>query len=407
MGNNNRRFPALCILMLIMMFSFTKSMNAQERGSDSLFAARLMEDNLALYHQTDSLEVIIDKLHTTDLFLSKQIDSLQGVIFMMRMKIVNSKNEKDSLLLEQINLNRVILANKQEMLQLNTQMEQKSQLLRDKDFLFSKMEMELKSLKSEAEINQLKLEGKLDVHDAKMEGKDTEIAYLQKSVEEKDRQIREKTKELATYYSEKDNSLRIIDSLARALTQKEFDYIKVSERLKIIEAQYNDLIAKQTAAANKKKKIRFIQGVGLKTYRTPDWEMAPESASSPGVYVISNKNAGKIDFDYITGVSISILDISKENAKFTYDAGLFVGFGGQNLFKNFYIGPSFKLFDFFHVNFGANIAEYQQLNSRFKEGDPLPVGMSISTITVKEWKTNLYFGFTIDLELLAAIPKKF
>jgi hypothetical protein len=53
---------------------------------------------------------------------------------------------------------------------------------------------------------------------------------------------------------------------------------------------------------------------------------------------------------------------------------------------------------------GINIAEYQELQSGFNEGDALPPGMSIPT--VKEWKVNAFFGMTIDFELLSNIPKK-
>jgi hypothetical protein len=365
-----------------------------------------MEDNLVLFNQVDSLESVITGLKRKNVLLESQIDSIMKQLTLVNQQEVKSEDKTDSLSLQILGMQQEMLANKQEMLQLNTLIENQSQQLRDKEFQLAKAILELKEIKSASELNKVKLEGKLDVHNTKIEGKDKEIAYLKRSIEEKDLIIKEKTEELSTFYKDKSNSLAIIDSLSRALNQKELDYIKVSERLKIIESQYNEMQAKQAAATNRKKKIRFIQGVGLKSYRTPDWQLAPESASSTSVYVISNKNAGKMDFDYITGISLSIYDLTKEDSKFTYDAGLFVGFGGQNLFKNFYIGPSFKVFDFFHVNIGANIAEYQQLKTGFKEGDPLPVGYSISNITVKEWKTNLYLGFTVDFELLSNIPKK-
>ncbi len=400
-------YLALRIIIFIMISAvFSTSLLAQEDNSDSLFSAKLMEDNLSLFNQVDSLEGIISGLNARNYLLRMQIDSLSEIMNEFNQKSVDSKSAVDSLTIQIIGLQRNLLANKQEILKLNSELENQSQTLRDREFKLAKTELELKEIKSDSEISKVKLEGKLDVHSTKLEGKDKEIAYLKKSIEEKDLIIKEKTNELSSFYKEKDQSLQIIDSLARALNQKELDYIKVSERLKIIESQYNDIMARQAAAANKKKKIRFIQGVGLKTYRTPDWQLAPESASSTNVYVISNKNAGKMDFDYITGISLSLYDLTQEDSKFTYDAGLFVGFGGQNLFKNFYIGPSFKVFDFFHVNLGANIAEYQQLKTGFVEGDPLPVGYSISNITVKEWKTNFYLGFTVDFELLSNIPKK-
>ncbi len=388
------------LFLIIAVLGLKGNAFSQETSSDSLFAAKLMEDNLALYAQTDSLDKVISDLNHRNSLLRIQVDSLQASLNLMSQKLALSKNKNDSIQLELINLNRIILANKQDMLLLNTQLEQKSQQLRDKEFQLSKSEMELKDLKTTAEISQIKLEGKIDVHNSQLEGKSKEIAYLQKSVEEKDRLVREKTEELNAYYHEKDNSLRIIDSLSRALNQKELDYIRVSERLKIIESQYNDILAKQTAATNKKKKIRFIQGVGLKNYRTPDWQLTQNPNGSD--LVITNKNAGKLEFDYITGVSLSLVDLTKKDANFTYDAGLFFGFGGQNLFKNFYIGPSFKILDFFHVSLGINAAEYQQLQSGYQEGQH-----ATTIALVKEWKTNIYLGFTVDLELLSSIPKKF
>lgn len=393
-------------LLIALLLTGSIQLCAQEYNSDSIFSAKLMEDNLALFNQVDSLESVISGLQRKNILLESQIDSITKQLTLVNQQEVMSEDKTDSLSLQILGMQQELLANKQEMLQLNTMIENQSQQLRDKEFQLAKAILELKEIKSASELNKVKLEGKLDVHNTKIEGKDKEIAYLKRSIEEKDLIIREKTEELSTFYKDKSNSLAIIDSLSRALNQKELDYIKVSERLKIIESQYNEMQAKQAAATNRKKKIRFIQGVGLKSYRTPDWQLAPESANSTSVYVISNKNAGKMDFDYITGISLSIYDLTKEDSKFTYDAGLFVGFGGQNLFKNFYIGPSFKVFDFFHVNIGANIAEYQQLKTGFKEGDPLPVGYSISNITVKEWKTNLYLGFTVDFELLSNIPKK-
>ena len=391
----------ICFLLLFLLLcGFSGKSTAQQSNADSIYAARLMEDNLALYNRTDSLEKVITRLHNQNNILRLQVDSLQACINLQSRKLAGSKNRNDSLQSEQINLQRQLLAGKQEKLQLGTQLEQQAQLLRDKDFQLSKAEQELRELKTKAEISTLKLESRIDVHNSQLEGKDKEIAYLQKSADEKDRLVREKTEALASFYREKDNSLHIIDSLSRALNQKEMDYIKVSERLKIIESQYNEILAKQTAATNKKKKIRFIQGVGLKNYRTPDWQLTQNPTGSD--LVITNKNAGKLDFDYITGVSISLIDLTKKESNFTYDAGLFFGFGGQNLFKNFYIGPSFKILDYFHLSLGVNAAEYQQLQNGYSEGQH-----ATTIALVKEWKTNIYLGFTVDLELLANIPKKF
>lgn len=375
-----------------------------EIKTDSLYAARLMQDNLELYKQIDSLNLIISVLGKNNFAQRAEVDSLQNAVMQLQANQVLSGKKADTLEAQNLRLKQELLSIKQQMLVISTSLEQKLQLLRDQEYQVNDCQIKLREAQSAASLNEAKLVGKNDVNITKVEAKDREIAYMQESMKEKDRIISEKTTELATFYRDKSNSLRIVDSLSRALNSRELEFVKVNERLKIIESQYNAMVEQKTAAQNKKKKVRFVQGVGLKNYRTPDWQLAPQSSASTATYVITNKNAGKIEFDYITGVSLSLYDLSKPEGKYTYDAGLFVGFGGTNLFKNFYVSPSFKAFDFFHFMLGLNIAEYQQLQTGFKEGDVLPPGMSIPT--VKEWKANVFFGMTIDFELLTNIPKK-
>jgi hypothetical protein len=404
METNKRKISLFCFMALLFLLSLSQRIKAQESLSDSIFSAKLMEDNLALYNRVDSLEGVIQFLHTKKLALTQEVDSLQQVINIQSKKLLQSGLANDSMMHEQVNLNRTILANKQAMLKLNTDLEEKSQLLRDKDYQLTKSELELKDLKSNSEINEVKLEGKLEAHNSKMEGKDKEISYLKKSNEEKDLLIKDKTRELSNYYRQKDNSIHIIDSLSRSLSQKELDYSLVSGKLNTVEGKYNEMLEKQAASTNRKKKIRFVQGVGVKNFRTPDWQVAQKSSTSNEL-VISNKNAGLVDVDYVSGVSISLLDLTDDNAKFTTDLGIFVGFGGQNLFKNFYIGPSLKVFDFFHLSGGTNFSEYQLLKPGVKEGDPCPYGLA--PVLVNQWKTKLFVGLSIDLELLANISSRF
>jgi hypothetical protein len=363
-----------------------------------------MQDNLELYHQVDSLNLLIKELSSGNLAWKKQVDSLQLAVLQIQAQLNTANTLSDTLDLMRLRARQELLEIKQQMLALGTDLEAKLQLLREKEFQLNDCQIKLREAQSAASLNQARLEGRIDVNATKVEAKDREIAYMQETIKEKDRIIAEKTTELNNYYRDKSNSLRIVDSLARALNARELELVKVSERLKLIEAQYNAMVEQRTAAQNKKKKVRFVQGVGLKNYRTPDYQLAPESSATTATYVIVNKNAGSIEFDYITGVSLSLYDLSKPDGKYTYDAGLFLGFGGTNLFKNFYVSPSFKAFDFFHFMIGMNIAEYQQLQTGFNEGDELPPGMSIPT--VKEWKANLFFGLTVDFELLSNIPKK-
>jgi hypothetical protein len=393
-------------ILLCIISSVSTPVFAQltDNSSDSLYAARLMQENLELYNQVDSLNLLIKGYKSSNEKQDKQVDSLRKAIAQILADQAMAVTKADTLASQRLKLKQELLDVKQQMLTISTELEQKLQLLRDQEFQLTDCKIKLREAQMAASLNEAKLEGKNNVNSTKVEAKDREIAYMQESIKEKDRIISEKTAELTKYYSDKSISLRIVDSLSRTLNARELELVKVTERLNIIEGQYNKMIATQTEATNKRKKIRFVQGVALKFYRTPDWQLAPQSSATTAVYVISNKNGGKVEFDYITGVSLALYDLSKPDDKYTSDIGMFLGFGGTNLFKNFFMAPSVKAFDFFHFMIGMNVAEYNQLKSGFNEGDVLPPGMSIPT--VKEWKANLFFGMTLDFELLSNITKK-
>lgn len=391
----------LCIISITTMHGFAQETDDK---SDSLYAARLMQENLELYNQVDSLNQLIKGFKSRNMVANKEVDSLKTAIAQIQADMAMAVTKSDTLESQRLRVKQELLSVKQQMLITSTSLEQKLQLLRDQEYQLSDCKIKLREAQLAASLDQAKLEGKNNVNSTKVEAKEREIAYMQESIKEKDRIIGEKNTELSAFYREKGNSLRIVDSLSRSLNAKELELVKVSERLKIIEGQYNEMVAVRTDAQNKKKKIRFVQGVALKFYRTPDWQLAPQSSSTTSVYVISNKNSGKVEFDYITGVSLSLYDLSKPDDKYTSDIGMFLGFGGSNLFKNFYMAPTYKAFDFFHFMIGMNVAEYMQLKQGFNEGDILPPNMSIPT--VKEWKANIFFGMTIDFELLSNITRK-
>lgn len=400
---NCRILPYIITIVLVVLSLYGYTQHSND-NTDSIYSARLMQDNLGLYNRVDSLNKVLEAITISNKIQNRQIDSLQKDIANKRAQMAIASKRSDTLETQMLQARQEFLSLKQQMLAVSSELEHKLQLLRDQEYQLNDCRILLREAQMAASLNEAKLIGKNEVNTSKIEAREREIAYLQESLKEKDRIITEKTNELNGYYKDKSTSLRMVDSLSRAVNAKELELVRLGERLRILEGQYNELVAQKEAAQNKKKKVRFVQGVGLKNYRTPDYQLAPQSSATTATYVITNKNTGNFEFDYITGVSLSIYDLSKPEGKYTYDAGLFLGFGGTNLFKNFYISPSFKAFDFFHFLIGVNVAEYQQLQSGFNEGDVLPPGMSIPT--VKEWKANLYFGMTIDFELLSNIPKK-
>ncbi len=393
------------LIYLALICALSGYAQQEEVKADSLFASRLMQDNLELYAKLDSLSTLVKTYRLNAEVEKSRIDSLQSLVAQYQAQLVVAGRRSDTLESQRIRLAQNMVKLRQEILDIKTMLEKTLQSMRDKEFLYTECQAKLHEAEAAVSLNEARFEGKNDVSNTKIEAREREIAYMKETITEKDRIISEKTTELSGLYRDKSNSLRILDSLSRTLNNRELELAKVSEHLRIIESQYNEMVAAKTAAQNKKKKVRFVQGFALKSFRTPDYQLTPKSSSSTATYVITNKNAGKVEIDYITGVSLSMYDLSKPDGKYTYDAGLFFGFGGTNFFKNFYISPSVKAFDYFHFMLGLNVAEYELLQSGFSEGDVLPPGMSIPT--VKQWKANVFFGMTIDFELLANMTKKF
>ena len=97
--------------------------------------------------------------------------------------------------------------------------------------------------------------------------------------------------------------------------------------------------------------------------------------------------------------------IRRFDQDFSYDLGFYVGFGGSNLFKNFYVGASFRFVDFFYLTFGMNIAEYQVLKSGYSNGDIIGNSLSIDDVTAKAWLVKPFVSLSIDLDFLSYIKK--
>lgn len=286
----------------------------------------------------------------------------------------------------------------------NLYLEEQLRVFREKESLFAEKENLYREAINSSMLDRVKLEGQLATRDSKLEGKAREISLLQQNIDEKSRDILSRNSEIQKIMTNKERSDRRIDSLRNNISETEKSLVKTNEQLKYTELKLKDCENRYSNVTNKKKKTRVVQGFAIKNFRTPDFVLAPKDVNNPSVYVISNSNTSNMEFDYITGASFMIKDLSKPKANLTYDLGFFLGFGGNNLFKNFYLGPNIKLFDVVHLNMGTNIAEYEVLKDGFKIGDALPSGSAIPIS--KEWKVNAYFGFTFDLELITMIGKK-
>ena len=230
--------------------------------------------------------------------------------------------------------------------------------------------------------------------------------------------------------ADRDHYRHVVDSLQAQVRQCELDNVRKEEANKYLAQRAKDAEGKVAEATNKKKKVRAIQGIAMRFYRTPNWEVRLQPAETTGTYdkVLRNRNAGNIEFDFVTGASVMLWDLTKffnkdheskqigeTNIKtpelrkfdqdFAYDIGIYVGFGGSNLFKNFYVGPSFRFVDFFYLTVGFNVAEYTVLVSGYEEGHTIGASQTIDDVTAKAWLMKPFVALSIDLDFLSYIKK--
>ncbi|MBR1765546.1 MAG: hypothetical protein IJ745_00725 [Bacteroidales bacterium] len=221
--------------------------------------------------------------------------------------------------------------------------------------------------------------------------------------------------------AERNYYIHLVDSLRAIVRIAEIEQVRKEEANKYLAERTRVAEARVAEATNRKKKVRPIQGVAMRFYRTPQWEIRLNANSER---YIANRNAGDIEFDYVTGASVMLWDLTKYfnhshslgsdsvsrqlrrfDQDFAYDLGVYVGFGGSNLFKNFYVGASFRFVDFFYFTMGMNIAEYQVLSSGYDAGEVLLAGQSIDDITARAWLVKPFVSLSIDLDFLSYIKK--
>ncbi|MBO7199997.1 MAG: hypothetical protein J6V54_01230 [Bacteroidales bacterium] len=375
-----------------------------------------------LENNEDSLSSEIRKLKKN----FEVIDSLNDVI--SSISEINDKQLGRIIRLEQL-CDSLFVSNasfQKRLEEKNALLEEKINALQEKEQLFAEKEKLYQDAISNSNVDKVKLEGLVNAKNVSIDAKTREIEYLQKSIVDKETSL---DKQIADYQKasiERERYRLLSDTLRMKLNEAERTILKTNEALKYTEQRAREAEAQIKQATSKKKKVRVIQGLAMRLYRTPDWSTRPVQIEGANgmetVYKITNKNGGSVEFDFITGASVMLWDltnlfnhtlldtsstakIKRFDQEFSYDLGLYIGFGGSNLFKNFYIGPSFKFLDFFHVAIGANVAEYEALVEGLKEGDLLPAGFSIDEQTNDVWKVTMFLSISLDLDFLSYIKK--
>lgn len=347
----------------------------------------------------DSLEFEIGVLRL-------EIDKLQEDITNLNERNERLRNRNKELLLKNDTLLVVNKEIQQQLQEKNTLLEDKIKLLQQKEILFAEKEQVYKDAISSSNVDKAKVEGLLEAKNANLEGKDKEIQLLQKNINEKEHYISTKDQQLQNISAERDKYFRMSDTLREKLKASEIIIMQREEELKYTRQRAEAAEERVAIATNRKKKVRVIQGMAMRLYPTPDWDIMPIKFEEAMGYqnVIINRNSSKVEFDLVVGASLMLWDMSHYTPKYSQDLGLYVGFGGNNIFKNFYIGPSYKFLDFFHLTAGLNVAQYTMLAKGYEEGTVLDAGVSIQT--TKEWKVTAFISLSFDLEFISYIGKK-
>lgn len=347
------------------------------------------EDSLEFEYTALQLEV--ESLRKDIVGLNESIDALKN-----RNKELHLINDTLTVVNNEIN---------KQLSEKNALLEEKIRILQQKEILFAEKEQLYKEAISNSNVDKAKVEGLVEAKNASIVGKDKEISLLQKSINEKENHISTKDMQLKQMSAERDKYFMMSDTLREQLKEAQIVILKREEELKYTKKRAEEAEAKVERATGRKKKVRVIQGLAMHFSPMPDWIIRPRINSAKEYKnFIENANAGTVDFDLVVGASVMLLDLTKNGEKFTQDLGIYVGFGGNNLFKNFYLGPSYKFLDFFHLSIGVKMAQYTVLADDYKVGDELPVGWAIPT--AKKWIITPYISLSFDLDFISYIGKK-
>ena len=368
----------------------------------------------------------VELLRTQVGLLSRQLDSMLAVQSALRTSMRELVLLKDSLVISNDLYQQQLQEKNRLMGEQVAALQAKEQLLAEKEELY-------RQALTNSTIDKAKWQSELQSKEASIDAKSSEIEFLQRDIDSKELTLKTQQENYQHLLIEKEHYHHLVDSLRRCLHALEIENVKKQEENRYLAQRAKEAEEKAAITLNKKKKVRPIQGIAMRFFRTPDWDirLTPESVdptTQAATYskVIRNRNAGDIEFDFVTGASVMLWDLTdyfnrrpkrdtndthrlpelpRFDQKFNYDLGIYVGFGGSNLFKNFYIGPSFRFVDFFYLTVGINICEYDMLIDGYKAGQSLETALTLDDITAKSWLVKPFISLSIDLDFLSYIKK--
>lgn len=409
-----RSVHLISLLLLCLMFPFGRVQAQDTVAHNTVFYHDYAAPDSTSGYLPDSVQAMIQQC----LF---QIDSLQQRQQWLERRLDRTSHHRDSLLITNERFQK-------ELQQKNDLLEQQVRAMQEKEQLFSEKEELYKAAVANSNTDKAQLEWEVQNKNISIESKAREISYLQRDIDAKTQTLTAQKEDYDRLTRERDRYRQLVDSLRAQVRSAELENVRKEEANKYLQQKAKEAEEKQQILTSKKKKVRPIQGIAMRMFRTPDWEiiLTPEVIDGATTYVKTarNRNAGNVEFDFVTGASVMLWDLTRYfdgsardtsrtilaaaprfDQTFAYDIGFYVGFGGTNLFKNFYVGPSFRFMDFFYLTLGVNLCEYELLDERYSQGQQIDSGLTLDNITAKAWKVKPFIAFNIDLDFLSYIKK--
>lgn len=409
-----RSVHLISLLLLCLMFPFGRVQAQDTVALNTVFYHDYAAPDSTSGYLPDSVQAMIQQC----LF---QIDSLQQRQQWLERRLDRTSHHRDSLLITNERFQK-------ELQQKNGLLEQQVRAMQEKEQLFSEKEELYKAAVANSNTDKAQLEWEVQNKNISIEAKAREISYLQRDIDAKTQTLTAQKEDYDRLTRERDRYRQLVDSLRAQVRSAELENVRKEEANKYLQQKAREAEEKQQILTSKKKKVRPIQGIAMRMFRTPDWEiiLTPEVIDGATTYVKTarNRNAGNVEFDFVTGASVMLWDLTRYfdgsardtsrtilaaaprfDQTFAYDIGFYVGFGGTNLFKNFYVGPSFRFMDFFYLTLGVNLCEYELLDERYSQGQQIDSGLTLDNITAKAWKVKPFIAFNIDLDFLSYIKK--
>ena len=349
--------------------------------------------------------------------LSRLLASLHSQLTTCEQRLERISRLRDSLV---VNNERF----QKELQEKNAMLEEQIHAIRQKDTLVAELQQLYRDALTSSTVNKATLEADIAAKQASIDAKNHEIEFMQRGINDKENSIADQKAAYERLALEKERYRHLVDSLRTKCVEADKELVRKQEENKYLAQRAKEAEEKVNTATNRKKKVRPIQGIAMRFYRTPEWtiSLTPNTDGDGYVKQIWNRNAGNMEFDFVTGASVmlwdltpifnktdssrtKLTDIRSFDQQFSYDLGLHVAFGGSNLFKNFYVGPSFRFMDFFYLTAGVNVCEYEVLKEGISNYDILDASQNMTDIICKKWLVKPFISFSIDLDFLSYIKK--